>query len=256
MGNSAVLFGKRVILLYPPPIIDEIIENLSNREFETFVTRDHVRLAVFLRKDDRSIVFVNIDDGLKEPEWADWIKARIAENPAVEYGILTLNDSSTLPEKYIMEVGTRCGYVTLKNGALRASETLVKTLEANEARGQRKFVRAVCPPGTANFNINNAGDMLRGLVLDISSAGMAIRFDDNRIFRPGLVLSDLQLNLKGSRLPLSGVVMGGRSDPDRGEIVLVMFTPSTMDEVKRSKIRSFIRRRLQEEFEARLVTMT
>ncbi len=255
MNSEPSAFGKRVIFLYPHPVLDEVIESLANREFETYITKDHDRLAFFLKKDTRSIVFVNIDDGLKEPEWADWIKTRIAENPAVEYGVLTLNDAAALPQKYIMEVGTSCGFVTLKNGAAKATDTLLKTLEANEARGQRKFIRAPCLPGAASLNLNHNGELLRGNILDISSAGMAIHFDDNRMFRPGTLLSDVQLTLKGTRLTLSGVVMGGRNDPERGEIGLVMFAPQTMDDVKRLKVRTFVRRMLQEEFDQRLKSL-
>lgn len=69
-----------------------------------------------------------------------------------------------------------------------------RVLEANEARGRRKYVRVQPPPDArVEFNVQLAAGAESGTILDISSVGMAIRFSRPVKLESKSLLSDIQL---------------------------------------------------------------
>jgi c-di-GMP-binding flagellar brake protein YcgR len=136
-----------------------------------------------------------------------------------------------------MTLQVQCGFVILKIGASKTAEILAKTLEANEARGRRKFVRAPCNPGVGQCAVDFEGATLRAELTDLSSAGMAIRFRDSAGLKVGTVLRDMSLTIKGQRLSASGVVVAKR-DGENG--LVIMFDPSSIDEARRDKLKSIV----------------
>ena len=125
-----------------------------------------------------SIVFVNIDDTLNELQWEAWIH-RLITDPATsstKVGILTYNPDAELAKKYLMDMMLPCGFIQLKQGLAEGKRIILKTLEANEARGRRRYVRAQCTdPKKASFNVTVKGKFVTGAILDISVAGMTVR---------------------------------------------------------------------------------
>ena len=61
---------------------------------------------------------------------------------SVQIGILSYNEDRELAEKYLMDIGVQCGFIKLKLGLQESIAIILKTLEATEARGNRKYVRA------------------------------------------------------------------------------------------------------------------
>ena len=80
-------------------------------------------------------------------------------------------------EKYVMKMQVPCGLVVLKFNTVQTIEILEKVLIANEAKGKRKHVRAICPMGTGECNVEIDGQMCNADIEDISSVGMAIIFN-------------------------------------------------------------------------------
>lgn len=232
--------GKKVFFLYPPPVLTEIVEELARREFEVYLVQDHERLARALSKDPDALLFINLDDGLDEPGWVSYIE-RLRDDAtakAVRVGVLTLNERS--PEArstYLMDLQVSCGFVVLKLGAAKTTEILVKTLEANEARGRRKFVRALCQPGWGQCAFDHEGSQLRAEIADLSSAGMAIRFEGDLSLRVGTMLRDMTLTVKGSRITLSGFVAAQRAEASDARTHVVMFDPASLDEARRERLK-------------------
>lgn len=241
--------GKKILFLYPPPVLSDVVEELARREFEVYLVSNHEKTRRYLATEPESIVFVNIDEGLEEPEWEAWVRGLRAE-PATQrvgVGILSLNDDPGLKAKYLMEVQVPCGYVTLKIGASKSADILAKTLEANEARGKRRFVRARTLPGTTLCAANFEGQTLRGEIRDFSIAGMAVQFEGPAAFKAGTVLRSLALTIKGGRVSVDGVVVAHRnpSSSDREEelsaaTTVIMFDPNSLDDNKKEKLRSLV----------------
>jgi len=249
MEKDASLFGKRVVFLYPVPVVNELTTVLANKEFAACVSHDHERLQAFLAKDDRSLVFINIDDGMKESEWPAWILGAQEKNAKNAFGVLTLNGNPDLAKKYILDIGVQCGFITIKTGIAQATDILIKTLDANEARGRRKYVRATCEPESATFNTKEGFEQTSGTLLDISTAGSAFRFEDGRTLPKGRLLRDVQLKLRTIRLSLDIIIMGGHQEEDSNHILVGMFAPPSLDDSKLEKIRGFIKRCIQENFD-------
>ncbi len=233
--------GKKIVFLYPPPVLTEVVEELARREFEVYLVKDHIRLRRVLAAHPESIVFINIDAELDEASWASYVRELRADErtAGVGVGIISLNADEELAKKYLMDIGVPCGFIVLKIGAAKTVEILEKTLEANEARGRRKFVRASCPPGAAQAAAELDGVQLRGEVSDLSAAGAAISFEGEHDLRPGTVIRGLQLSLKGVRLSVDGFIAARREGAER-PIHVVMFSPSSLDETKREKLKTTV----------------
>jgi hypothetical protein len=236
--------GKKVFFLYPPPVLSEIVDELARREFEVFLVRDHVRLRNVLKNNPEALVFIDIDDGLEEAAWARYIE-ELRNDPAtaaVRIGIITLNDRpAEVKQTYLMDLQVACGFIVLKIGAAKTIEILVKTLEANEARGQRRFVRAICPPGVGTCVPEFEGATLSAELSDLSSAGMTIHFEGTIHMKAGTVLRDLVLTVKGVRFNPSGFVVGVRADAGGRNIYVVMFAPESIDDTHREKLKTVVR---------------
>ncbi|HET7838732.1 MAG TPA: hypothetical protein VFL04_03150 [Rectinemataceae bacterium] len=241
--NPVGALGKKVFFLYPPPVLAEIMEGLAKREFEVYTARSHKKLLKVLAQEPESIVFINIDDeSLDDGEWQDYVRGlREGETTAgVGVGILTLNEPSPeLRERYLMDIQVPCGFVVLKIGATKTTEILVKTLEANEARGRRKFVRAICSPGSGHFAATHEGKSLNGSVSDLSSAGFAVGFEDKTQLKVGTVVRGVLLTVKGVRIGADAFVAAMRTNGESTTHVL-MFVPGANDEHRLEKLRSLV----------------
>ncbi len=254
MEETDFQFGKKVFFLNPPGVLSDVAATLGAHEFEVYLVHNHKNLARYLRKEPHALVFVNLDEGLGEPEWEAWIHG-LQSNPetsSVGIGVVTMLGNPEISRKYLMDIGITCGFVTLKIGASKTADILLKTLEANEARGRRKFVRASCPPGTAEFTVPAGDTTLRGTVQDLSTAGMAAWPDSTADLPVGSRLKDFQLTLRGARIFLNGIVVGKRAAGEGPDAQVVMFEPASLSIEKREKIRSYIRRVLQDEVNRRL----
>lgn len=249
--NGQSLLGKKVFFLYPPSVIREnLITQLLEQEFEVYMLKDHEAARRLLRTYPNSIIFVNIDAGLSEKEWEEWIRATMAD-PAlakVGIGIVSYNTDESLQRKYLMDLGIQCGFVRLKLGAEESSKILIETLKANEARGRRKFVRAACTSDNlSGINVKEGQKQINGTIRDISVVGLSCVFDVDPYFKKNSVLRDVQLRLRGSLIKLEAVVFGTHADDT--SVYVLIFSPK-MDNVSRSKIRNYIQISLQNEIEA------
>jgi PilZ domain len=209
--------GKKIFFVYPPQVLTEVVDELARQEFEVYLSKDHGKL--------RRV----------------YIQSMRAEAPSVGIGIVTLNDNAELREFYLMNAQIQCGFIILKIGATKTAEILAKTLDANEARGRRKFVRAVCAPGVGQCLANDEGATIKADLTDLSSAGMAIRIGGGGSVKVGTVLRDMTITIKGQRLLVSGVVVAKRADSSGTEPVsVIMFSPGSLDEARREKLKTLV----------------
>lgn len=255
MPQDDRVFGKKVFFLNPPSVFSEVLPVLIESEYELYTTTDHARLGGYLRRNPDCLVFVNIDEGEDERVWRSWIRSIKDEkaSAATRFGIITMLTDDAKKQTYLMDIGIECGFIVVKTGAAKTTEILLKMLEANEAKGRRRYVRSECPEGSADFSCRTTAGLLRGSLKDISSAGMSTGFTDSFAPGPGTRLKDIQLNLKGARVIVHGVVIGGRDDGSEGPTRVIMFEPASLNEDKRNKLRSFVRKLLQTRMDQELL---
>lgn len=249
--EAAVARGRKVIFLYPHSVLSEelLVEILAN-EYEIYCLRSHEAARAIARAWPGSIFFINIDEAMKEPQWEEWIRDLTSQpqTAATRLGIMTYNPNPDLAKKYLMDLGIPCGFIQLKLGLSEGKRIILKTLEANEARGRRRFVRARCTdPSKSTFNVTLNGTLVNGTIVDISIAGMAFIFDHPVIgLKPNDPMADVQLRLKGTLCRISGKYVGEVKGEEGRE--LMMFDAPLPEETT-VKIHRFIYQALQEELE-------
>lgn len=217
--------GKKIFILHPHSVIhEEMLDLLIMAGYETYILRDEVRARKLLVKFPGSIMFVNIDEGLKEKEWEAYIR-EIQENPQTKgsrLGIMSYNQDKVLMQKYLMDLAIPCGYIQLKLGIKESTKIILGALEANEARGRRKYIRADCEDdvtSTLNYKEKNTG-IYHGNILDISSAGIAAKFDKFASLPNNTVLKEVQLKLRSGLIMTDMILMGQRRD-DKQVYILI-----------------------------------
>lgn len=243
--------GKKVFFLYPPSVIkDELISRLIEQEYEVYMLKDVPLMSRLLEKYPFSLVFVNLDMGVSEGEWEEWIKKTKA-NPktaTVGIGILSYNSDEDLQKKYLFDIGIECGFIKLKLGLDESTKILLATLQANEAKGRRKYVRALCEHDTvSSLNLREGPYKCNGKLIDISVVGFSCVLDPDPDFQKNTVLHDIQLKLRASLVRVEAVVFGTRMVEDRTMYVMLL-APKTMQNT-RDKIRVYIQNALQSQIE-------
>jgi c-di-GMP-binding flagellar brake protein YcgR len=89
--------------------------------------------------------------------------------------------------------------------------------------------------------VDEQGATLRGELTDLSSAGMALRLDDDTSLKVGTVLRDISLSIKGARILATGVVVAKRQEDGGGKDVhIVMFAPDSLDDSRREKLKAVV----------------
>lgn len=249
--------GRKVFFLYPPSVVqDELLWEVVRHEYEVYVLKDHKRARALLAGYPDSILFVHIDAELKESDWESYIRDIIESDryPDVRVGILTYNNDESLARKYLMDIGVSAGFIKLSLGLKESTDIVLRALEANEARGRRKYVRAKTddPSAPARFNVMIDGELKTGIIRDISSVGMACTFEGVVNLQERSYLPDIQLKLRGGLTTVWGVVTGVRRDEQ--PIYVVMFDPRAHPEA-RNRIRHFVHRYLQQRIERELVVL-
>ena len=226
--------GKKIFLLYPHSVIrDDMLDMLIMAGYETYTLVDEKKARKLLVKFPGSIMFINIDEGLKEKEWETYIRG-IQTDPQTEdsrLGIMSYNQDRELMQKYLMELSIPCGYIQLKLGLQESTKIILSALEANEARGRRKCIRAECEDDiNATLNYKGDSDLYHGKILDISSAGVAAKFEKFASLPLNSVLHGVQLKLRGGLVMADMILMGQRRD-DRNTYIL-LFDPKISKENK------------------------
>ncbi|MBN2619052.1 MAG: PilZ domain-containing protein [Spirochaetales bacterium] len=248
-------FGKKVFFLYPHSVIaSDLLDDLIKNEYEIYTLKDFKKVKLLLKKYKDSILFINIDEHLNEKEWFEFVESIVNNNDykGVQIGILTYNEHKELAEKYLIDLSISCGFIQLKLGKEDSKKIILKTLEVNECKGKRKFIRAKSNNlSKSTFNVKIGNDLLTGTIVDISSAGMACTFDQTVNFAKNSLLPKMQLKLNGRLILVDSIVFGHRQVNEKETLIVVMFTNSISDDSK-NKIYKYIGEVLQENIESEI----
>jgi hypothetical protein len=239
--------GKKVFLLYPHSVIhEELLDILIMSGFETYILRDHERAVKILERFPGSIMFINIDERLREKEWEIYIR-ELQNNPktaATRLGILSYNQDKALMEKYLMDLALPCGYIQLKLGIQESTKIILSALQANEAKGRRKYIRAFCEDDIyATMNYQCPEGLFQGKILDISSAGIAARIPHFPSMPVNAVLRGIQMKLRGGLVMADAFLMGLRKDDK--SVLILLFDPSKLNQNNKLIIHHYIKLCLQ-----------
>jgi hypothetical protein len=241
--------GRKVIFLHPHSVVsDPLVQAVAQQEYEVYLVKDHIGLkrVLGLPEFHNALLFTNIDEELSESEWKDYVRD-LRKSPAtshVHIGVLSYNEDAALAATYLMDIGVQGGFIKLKLGIAESTRIIFSTLEATEARGQRRNVRVSCADILGVFfSVKVRGTLHRGRLLDASSAGIACVFDTDPRLEQGTSLPDIQLKLKASVVMVAGTVAGTR-EANAGRVYVILFAQPLREQVK-ERIFRFIHECLQ-----------
>lgn len=246
-GNLSDLLGKKIFFLHPSAVIqNEIIFELIQQEFETYVVRDQNGMIRLLKHYPDSLIFADIDEGLSEPDWEAWIRNVMADPalPDVKVGVVSAKNDEALMRKYIASVKVQGGYTVIKSDINKAIRQLLEILHAFDAKGRRRFLRATSEnEALTTLNIPHNNTYINGVIKDISSTGLSCTFAEDPNLEKNSLCQDIQIKLQSALLKLEGIVFGSRMD-GLNKIYVVVFT-QRIDPSVRVKIRKYIQGNIQ-----------
>jgi len=239
------LVGKKVFFIFPTAYVqNQVITELVQHEYEVYSSRDPKRLAHALKKYKDSVVFVNIDEGMREPEWEKWIHTLMSALPEINIGVFSTSSDEKFKEKYLDTLKIKCGYY---NSKLDMSKTTVKVLEVLETmnvKGRRKYLRANTEAeSVATINMPISSGFAKGTVRDVSVVGVSCTFTEDLPIHKNELIKDIQIRLQTMLLKVEAVVFGSRLDGHE-KIYVLIFTQRIDPEVK-IKIRKYIQQNMQ-----------
>lgn len=240
--------SKKVFFLHPHSVVQQgLVKELVAAEYSVYLVSDHDRFRSVVNEFDEPIVFINIDEGMSADEWQEYIRKMIGSSDnSAKIGILTYNEDKDLAEIYLMDIGIPCGFIKLKLGLEQSRRIIIKTLEANEAKGRRKYLRIDCwHLQSTKLNVMKGEILCAGRIKDISSVGMAFVFDEEQDLPKHTMLKDIQLKLRGKIARVSGPVIGSRVTAE-GTIHVMLFNKNT-DPATKARIHDFMYNTLQDD---------
>ena len=255
MGNISApseIQGRKIFFLNPTaPVQHQIIEELVQQEFEVYVAKDHSKLSRLLKNYSDSIVFVNIDEGMPEPEWEKWIRGIMTALPDIDIGVFSANTDEEIKLKYINDVHIPCGYTHLSLDMSKTVPKIFEILKIVNAKGLRKYIRATMEnDASATLNLPLRGDFIKGLIKDISVVGISCTFDQDPDLTKNALFKDIQIRLQSMLLKVEAIVFGSRMDGNE-KIYVLLFTQRIDPEV-RTRIRKYIQSNLQSKMDKNL----
>jgi hypothetical protein len=246
--------GKKIFFLYPSAVVvNEIVQELIQQEFEVYVAKDHGALQRVLKQFPDSIVLADIDERISEKDWELWIRGVMGNQNTkdIKIGILSGNKDEELQKKYISNIKVACGYTVLKKDLGIPMRQILEALKAAEAKGRRKYLRAmIAESASATVNMPYNSMFINGTIRDISTAGFSVLFEEEPELTKNSLFQDIQIKLQGMLLKAEGIVFGSRMEELR-KLYVILFT-QRIDPSVRARIRKYIQQTFQAKMDALL----
>jgi len=247
-ASNSDIVGRKVFFLNPSVNIqNQIMDVLSQNEYEVYFARNSAHLTRVLRKYPDSIVYINLDDTQKA-EAEKWIDTISTAMPDVRVGIFSSSTDEELKDKFLKKPKVKCGFINIKFDMSKTSQQIIKILESMNVKGRRKYLRATTEnEETATINMPHGGDFINGTIKDISVVGFSCVFDPDKGLKKNNLYKDIQIRLHTMLLKAEAVVFGSRTEFDKN--VYVMLFTNRIDPDVCVKIRKYIQQNLQHKME-------
>jgi len=226
--------GRKTFFVVPDLSLmpEEFVPSFFARGFEVYYLMDDQYLdmaskvnVIFSLFPD-VIIFFNTDrrlNGLQWPAFVRELKSKHKEKARL--GVLcgkAIGEEAlrVMERTYLYDIGIHCGCIPLEYRKSRNLAILDGVLTANEAKGRRSSLRAICGP-TCTLNFPLRGRLYRAFVRDVSISHFSCEFDGPD---PGLEMyekvDDIQMKLGGIICAVNAVVYTKRA---LGEVLLYVF---------------------------------
>lgn len=246
---------SRVIFVSPEDWVREHYITILNRaEYKCIAVDDPRHISKTLELYPGSIMFFNVD---KHPENDSWYDvASSLEEKLNAQQILPVFIGKQTREGIKSRVKLDISFDAFDMGkSPKQTMLLIRAIIKQwYPKTKRRYVRVTCKNhGKTSFNLRRDGDSYNGVIMDISSAGMACVFDRGREpvnMQRGAILPKIQLKLNGRLVMVDGVLMGSRQNEE--QLIYVVIFRNHIDTGGIQKIKDYVMERLQEDFEEQM----
>lgn len=241
-------FGRKVFFVYPPEALKgDFLEAIFKNEYETYLLESTAKIDNILEVFKDSILFFNIDKGLDRSGWIDFIKKLQESYEDIAIGVISLSDSSSLKNTYLMDIGIQGGYIVLEDNTWRSIERINKVLEVNEARGRRKNVRFDFDEKRKDKVFvkvfTSGGYCFNGIAKSFSAMGILVELDqDSAEFSSSDKIDQIVFSVDDHELRVKGSLL---KEVRKGEFFLMFEDVSDSD---REYVQTYIFNSLQKSF--------
>jgi len=247
--SNSDLIGKKVFFLYPTiSVQNRIITELVQQEYEVYVAKNKEKLKRALSKYPDSIVFIDINEQMSEGEWDIWVTGimEASDMKGVSIGVITSNDDEQIMRKFLLALKVPCGYTVVGHDMERAITQIMAALQGANAKGRRKYIRAIMEKGETSSTVNLPvdGNFVNGVIKDISVVGISCTIAGNPEIPKNTLFKNIQVRLQTNLLKVEGILFGTRTD-GADTIYVILFT-QRIDPDIRMKIRTYIQHTLQQ----------
>jgi len=244
------IVGKKVFFLNPSVNIrNQIMEELSQNEYEVYSAKNTAHLTRVLKKYPDSIVYINLDETQKA-EAEKWIDVIATAVPTVLVGIFSSSSDEAVKEKFVQKPKVKCGFLNIKLDMSKTVLQILKIFETMNVKGRRKYLRATTEnEETATINMpTGGGDFVNGTIKDISVVGFSCIFESPSVsLKKNNLHKDIQIRLHTMLIKAEAVVFGSRTEQDKN-VYVFLFT-NRIDPDVCVKIRKYIQQNLQHKME-------
>ena len=244
------IYGRKVFFVGANTTFEtQVVERLRLMESEVYAINDYRKAKPYLRKNADSICFCIVESQLTLKGWHNFIKSFEEENvfQPLDMGVILQPLSDEKKANFIAELQLDAGVLTNNHDTETLFHEIVKAMDAKNAKGMRKYIRANCltePQADLLWLKDNR--MFKLKIIDISSVGIAAKLSTgqaNAVFI-NQIIEGVTLNLKSVQV---GVDIKISAIKDAGDflLVVIMFTTTTLPEAI-NKIRGYIGENLNE----------
>ncbi|MCL1928390.1 MAG: PilZ domain-containing protein [Treponema sp.] len=252
-GNTAFT-GKKIFFVHPSAFTqNEIIFELAQQEYEVYTVKDEEKLKRILKKYPDSFVFASIDETISSAKWEAWIRSVIGNEASkeIKIGVLSNTNNEESRKLYLNTLNVECGFIPVKQDKSKVLKILSDILNAGEARGRRKYIRADTRGETmTTINVPSNGTYITGEIRDISVVGLSCAFAQDPELGKNSLLHDIQIKLQSTLLKAEGIVFGSRMD-ETDKVYVLVFS-QRIDPAVKTKIRTYIQKNLQSKMDVEL----
>ena len=250
------IYGRKVFFINPSVSFEQqVIERLRLMEYEVYAIDDYRKAKPLLRKNADSICFCIVESQLTLKGWHNFIKSFEDENvfAPLDIGVLMPPLPDEKKANFIASLQLDAGILSLGQDSETLFHEIVKALDAKEAKGLRKYVRADClsePQADLLWLKDNR--MFKLKIIDISSVGIAAKLSPgqaNAVFI-NQIIEGVTLNLKSTQVGVDIKITAIKSAGDFLLVVIMFNTSTTPDAI--NKIRGYIAENLQEKLRSSL----
>lgn len=232
--------GRKTFFIVPEVSLlpEEYLKSYFLKGFETYFVDDDpyctlelkIKTLVSLFKD--IILFINVDRPIHGISWPVFIRSlKGTYGDSVIIGVMyrrktNAEEARDIERQYLYDIGISGGCIPVEYQKTKNLYNFLNVLIANQANGQRKFLRAICDE-SFKMNFKYRGALYKCVLRDISISHFSCVFSGEAAEIPlHERINDIQLNLKGMHLNVDAVVSLKRA---MGEDMVHVFVFRTED---------------------------